>query len=73
MAAALASGETVIENAAREPEVGDLAGCLVKMGAKIAGIGTATLQIQGVERLTAPSTRSFPTVSKPAPMPWRWP
>ncbi len=51
MAAVLARGDTVIENAAREPEVADLAGCLKKMGAKIAGIGTATLQIQGVERL----------------------
>jgi UDP-N-acetylglucosamine 1-carboxyvinyltransferase len=51
MAAVLARGDTVIENAAREPEVADLAGCLKKMGAKITGIGTATLQIQGVERL----------------------
>lgn len=51
MAAALAKGETVINNAAREPEVGDLAACLVKMGATIEGIGTDRLQIQGVERL----------------------
>jgi UDP-N-acetylglucosamine 1-carboxyvinyltransferase len=51
MAATLARGETVIENAAREPEVGDLANCLVKMGAKIEGIGSSTLQIQGVDRL----------------------
>ena len=51
LAAALASGETVIENAAREPEVGDVAECLVKMGAKIEGIGTSTLRIQGVDRL----------------------
>ncbi len=51
MAAALARGETVLENAAREPEVGDLARCLVAMGAQIDGIGTDTLRIQGVERL----------------------
>ena len=51
LAAVLASGESVIENAAREPEVGDVAACLVKMGAKIEGIGTSTLRIQGVPRL----------------------
>lgn len=51
MAATLAKGETVIENAAREPEVGDVASCLVKMGAKIDGIGTSTLTIQGVDEL----------------------
>ena len=51
MAATLAKGETLIENAAREPEVGDLAKCLVAMGAKIEGIGSSTLQIQGVDRL----------------------
>jgi len=51
MAAVLARGATVIENAAREPEVADLASCLKKMGAKIGGIGSATLEVQGVERL----------------------
>jgi UDP-N-acetylglucosamine 1-carboxyvinyltransferase len=51
MAAALAKGETVIENAAREPEVGDVAHCLAKMGATIEGIGTSTLRIQGRDRL----------------------
>src|SRR5262249_59692745 len=51
MSAALAEGETVIENAAREPEVGDVADCLVKMGAKIEGVGTSTLRIQGRDRL----------------------
>ncbi len=51
LAAALAKGETVIENAAREPEVGDVADCLVKMGVRIEGIGTSTLRIQGRERL----------------------
>ncbi len=51
LAAALARGETVIENAAREPEIGDVAECLVKMGARIEGIGTSTLHIQGADRL----------------------
>jgi UDP-N-acetylglucosamine 1-carboxyvinyltransferase len=51
LAAALAKGETVIENAAREPEVGDVAACLVKMGVLIEGIGTSTLRIQGRDRL----------------------
>ncbi|HEX7112880.1 MAG TPA: UDP-N-acetylglucosamine 1-carboxyvinyltransferase [Mizugakiibacter sp.] len=51
MAAALARGTTVIENAAQEPEVVDLAGCLNSMGARIEGAGTATLVIEGVERL----------------------
>jgi len=51
MAAALAEGTTIIENAAREPEVSDLAHCLVTMGAKIEGIGTDCLTIHGVSRL----------------------
>ena len=51
MAAALAKGETVLQNAAREPEVADLAAMLQKMGAKIEGAGTSTLHIQGVDRL----------------------
>jgi UDP-N-acetylglucosamine 1-carboxyvinyltransferase len=51
MAATLARGETVIENAAREPEVGDVAECLVKMGAKIEGAGTSTMRIEGRSRL----------------------
>ena len=51
MAACLAEGETVIANAAREPEVADLAHCLVAMGARIEGIGTGTIRIQGVDRL----------------------
>lgn len=51
MAATLAEGETVLENAAREPEVADLAHLLVAMGAKIDGIGTDQLTIQGVDRL----------------------
>lgn len=51
MAATLADGETVLENAAREPEVVDLANCLKAMGAKISGAGTDTITVQGVERL----------------------
>ncbi len=51
MAAVLARGESVIENAAREPEITDLARCLVAMGAQIEGIGTERLLIQGRERL----------------------
>ncbi len=51
MAATLADGVTVIENAAREPEVVDLANCLIAMGAKIEGHGTDTITIEGVERL----------------------
>ncbi|MDB5728608.1 MAG: murA [Noviherbaspirillum sp.] len=51
MAAALAEGETVLENAAREPEVTDLAKLLVAMGAKIDGIGTDRIVVQGVDRL----------------------
>jgi len=51
MAATLAEGTTIIENAAREPEVNDLANFLNKLGAKITGIGTAVLTIEGVERL----------------------
>ena len=52
MAACLANGETVLTNAAREPEVADLAECLIKMGAKINGIGTDTLVIQGQKTLS---------------------
>jgi len=51
MAAALAQGTTLIENAAQEPEVKDLADCLIKMGAKISGAGTARIEIEGVSRL----------------------
>jgi UDP-N-acetylglucosamine 1-carboxyvinyltransferase len=51
MAAALAEGETVIANAAREPEIVDLGRCLIAMGAKIAGLGTSTISIEGVDCL----------------------
>jgi UDP-N-acetylglucosamine 1-carboxyvinyltransferase len=51
MAATLAKGETQLVNAAREPEIGDLAACLVAMGAKISGVGSDTLTVIGVDRL----------------------
>jgi UDP-N-acetylglucosamine 1-carboxyvinyltransferase len=60
MAATLASGRTVIENAAREPEVVDLAACLSAMGAKIAGAGTDTIVVEGRERLGGCEHRVLP-------------
>jgi UDP-N-acetylglucosamine 1-carboxyvinyltransferase len=51
MAASLASGTTVIENAAREPEIGDVADCLNKMGARISGAGTRRIVVEGVAKL----------------------
>jgi UDP-N-acetylglucosamine 1-carboxyvinyltransferase len=51
MAATLAEGETILENAAQEPEIADLAEMLIKMGARIEGHGTSRIRIQGVERL----------------------
>lgn len=60
MAAVLARGETIIENAAREPEVTDLADCLVSLGAQIEGIGTDTLRIQGVSALHGGTHRIIP-------------
>ena len=51
MAAVLARGESLIENAAREPKIADLGRCLAAMGARIEGIGTETLRVQGVDRL----------------------
>jgi len=60
MAATLAEGTTVLENAAREPEVIDLANCLIAMGANIEGAGTDTITIQGVERLHGTSYRVLP-------------
>jgi len=60
MAACLADGETVIENAAREPEVVDLATCLVAMGANISGAGSDVIRIRGVERLHGASHRIMP-------------
>ena len=60
MAATLAEGTTILENAAREPEVTDLAHCLVAMGAKIDGINTDRLVIEGVERLHGASYSVMP-------------
>ncbi len=51
LAAVLAKGETRLKNVAREPEIGDLADCLNKMGAKVSGAGTSEIRIQGVDRL----------------------
>ena len=60
MAAVTASGRTTIENAAREPEVQDLALVLVKMGAKISGAGTHVIEVEGVERLHGAEHRLIP-------------
>lgn len=60
MAATLAEGETVLVNAAREPEIGDLARCLIAMGAEIEGIDTETLLVRGVERLHGCRHRVLP-------------
>jgi len=60
MAATLAEGTTVLENAAREPEVVDLADCLVSMGARIGGAGTDRIVIEGVDRLHGASHRIMP-------------
>lgn len=59
MAAALTEGETVIENAAREPEVVDLGNYLSKMGVKITGLGTSTITVVGAEKLQAPESHSI--------------
>lgn len=60
MAASIADGETILENAAREPEVQDLANFLVAMGAKITGQGTSVIRIQGVPRLSGTDYRVMP-------------
>src|SRR5205823_1202095 len=60
MAAALAKGTTVLDNAAREPEITDLAQCLSAMGVAISGIGTETLTIQGTDRLKAATHSVIP-------------
>ncbi|HRK24139.1 MAG TPA: UDP-N-acetylglucosamine 1-carboxyvinyltransferase [Beijerinckiaceae bacterium] len=60
MAATLAHGTTIIHNAAREPEVTDLADCLNQMGAKIRGQGTSTIEIKGVSRLNGATHRVIP-------------
>ena len=65
MAAALAKGTTVIENAAREPEVGDLAAYLRAMGAEVRGAGTSRIEVKGSTSCTRPGTPSSPTASWP--------
>jgi UDP-N-acetylglucosamine 1-carboxyvinyltransferase len=60
MAASLAEGQTVLRNAAREPEIIDLCHCLVAMGARIGGIGTGELVVEGVERLHAATHAIIP-------------
>ncbi len=60
MAAALAEGETILENAAREPEIVDLANCLTAMGATVTGAGTDTIHIHGVETLNGCDYRVLP-------------
>ncbi|MCH9048821.1 MAG: UDP-N-acetylglucosamine 1-carboxyvinyltransferase [Proteobacteria bacterium] len=60
MAATLAEGKTVLENAAREPEVSDLANCLISMGAKIKGAGTDRIEIEGVETLSGTDYKIMP-------------
>ncbi len=60
MAATLAEGITVIENAAREPEISDLANCLISMGAKIKGAGTDRIEIEGIEKLSGTSYEIMP-------------
>jgi UDP-N-acetylglucosamine 1-carboxyvinyltransferase len=60
MAAVLANGTTVIDNAAQEPEIGDVADCLNKMGARVSGIGTSRLIVEGVTRLGGARHRVLP-------------
>jgi len=60
MAATLARGQTVLENAAREPEIVNLAECLIAMGAKIHGAGTSTITIEGVDELSGAKVRVIP-------------
>ena len=60
MAAVLAHGTTVIDNAAQEPEIGDVADCLNKMGARVSGIGTSRLIVEGVTRLGGARHRVLP-------------
>ncbi|MDP2636530.1 MULTISPECIES: UDP-N-acetylglucosamine 1-carboxyvinyltransferase [unclassified Pseudoalteromonas] len=60
MAATLADGKTVLENAAREPEIADLAACLTAMGAKISGAGTSRIEVEGVEKLNGCEHRILP-------------
>ena len=60
MAAVLADGKTVINNAAREPEIIDLGKCLIKWGAKITGLGSSKIEIEGVEKLSGGTFKVMP-------------
>jgi len=60
MAASLAKGHSVLVNAAREPEIGDLGACLIAMGAKISGLGTSTIEVEGVAELKAATHAVLP-------------
>src|SRR5258706_12519381 len=60
MAASLAKGTTVLENAAREPEIADLGHCLIAMGAKISGLGTSRIIVEGVKELGAATHAVLP-------------
>jgi len=71
MAATLAEGRSVIVGAAREPEIDDLAHCLVAMGARISGLGTSTIVVDGVSALHGAEHSVLPTGSRPALTPWR--
>jgi UDP-N-acetylglucosamine 1-carboxyvinyltransferase len=71
MACVLAEGETVLENAAREPEIGDLADCLNAMGAQVEGAGTSTIRVTGVSKLHGATHSVIPDRIEGAPT--RWP
>ena len=73
MAASLAQGTTVIENAAKEPEIADLANFLVKRGARIVGAGSDVITIEGVRELHGAITTSFQIASKPVRIWWLGP
>ena len=72
MAASMAHGATLITNAAREPEVVDVADCLNKMGARIRGAGSSTIEIVGAPGSMGRTTACCPTASRRAPMRRRW-
>jgi UDP-N-acetylglucosamine 1-carboxyvinyltransferase len=67
MAASLAEGETILENAAQEPEITDLAEMLIAMGAKIEGHGTSRIRSRASRSCTAAPTAWWPTASRPGP------
>lgn len=70
MAAVLAEGRTVLENAAMEPEIVDLADCLNTLGAKVSGAGTGRIVVEGCSGCTAGIIRCCRTGSRPGPSWW---